>query len=120
MAIRDFYHASKLRNWLVEELHIKELTTYDQQLKNEWELRFYSKERPQDASLSEEAIQQQMGREIYSQVNREVNIPIHRDLTDARITRGSYHVLSDMRDNLEIGWRPDFKEALRQLLTDDV
>jgi len=120
LAIRDFYHASKLRNWLVEELHIKELARYDQQLKDEWTLRFYGQKRSQGASLSEEEIQQQIGQEIYNQVNREVNIPIHRDLTDIRITRGSYQVLADMRENLEIGWHPNFKEVLQRLLTDEI
>lgn len=120
MAIRDFYHASKLRNWLIEELHIKELATYDQRLKDEWALRFYNKKRPQEPSLSNEEAQRQMGQEIYDQVSREVNISIHRDLNDARITRGSYHVLADMSENLELGWHPNFKEELQQLLTDDV
>lgn len=120
MAVRDFYHASKLRTWLVEELYIKELKTYDEQLKDEWKLLFHSKERPRDTSLSEEEIQQQMGREIYTQVNREVNIPIHRDLTDVRITRGSYHVLADKLESLEIGWHPNFKEALQKLLMDNI
>jgi len=119
MAIRDFYHANKLRNWLVDELHIRELTTYDQRLKNEWELLFYSKEALRDTSLSEEEIQQKMGREIYIQVNRDINIPIHPDFADARITRGSYHVLADKREDLEIGWHPNFKEELQKLLTDE-
>ncbi len=118
MAIRDYYHATRLRNWLVDEVHVEELTTYNEKLKEEWKYCFLGNEVPEDM-VSNEVAKQEIGRTIYNQVIRNINIPIHRDLTDIQITRGSYHILADMRDNLEVGWHPNFKEAILNLLTDE-
>ncbi len=118
LAKDDFYRASRLRNWLVDELHIRELTAYDERLKVEWRERFFAKEMPHNA-VGDEVIQQKVGREIYNEVILHINIPIHADFTDIRFTRGSYQILADIRDNLEIGWHPNFKEALQKLLTDN-
>jgi len=118
LAIQDYYRAFKLRNWLVDEVHVQQLTAYDQRLKDEWAYRFLADEVMLD-KVSDEQNQRKAGRDIYQKVTREVNIPIHQDLTDIRITRGSYQILADMRDNLEIGWHPNFKEAIKKLLSDE-
>lgn len=112
MAIRDFYRASKMRNWLIEELHLLELNTYDQKLKEEWEVHFYGSLSDNGNLNNDDKILCELGRKIYNAIQKNVDISIHGDLTGRYITRGSYQVLANNVNQLDIGWHPEYKMKL--------
>ncbi len=111
-AIKDQYRANKLREWLVDEVYLTDLVEYDEALKEEWELIFerlvgeYGLE-----SISEEKAQK-IGKDVYYDVQK-INIRISSKLIPkSYATRGSFHILADKKDDLVVGWHPNFKEKL--------
>jgi C-terminal domain 7 of the ABC-three component (ABC-3C) systems len=111
-AIRDQYRASKLRDWLVDEVHLTSLVEYDEMLKEEWELIFERIVGEYDLESISEGIAQKVGRDVYYDVQK-IDIPISAKLAPKRYTtRGSFHILADKKDDLVVGWHPDFKEKL--------
>lgn len=114
-AIRDFYRADALRTWLIDEVHLTELTSYDERLRQEWELRYHSTVAEKCSVIESEEKLQQIGREICIAVLKEVNIPIHQRVPNSQyITRGSYHKLADDIINLPVGWHPHYKDLLHE------
>ena len=109
-AIHNFYRASYLRDWLVNELHLKELEEYDRQLKEEWITYFYS---TSVSDGTDEKKCKQFGQSIYNKIQQDVDIPIHPQFTKKYVTRGSYQVLADQQPP-EIGWHPKFEEFFRE------
>ena len=116
IAKRDFYCIGKSRSWLIDELHLDKLTTYDQRLKEEWILCVNEVIDEHDPTQCDETEQRKIGRKIYRSVQRQVNIPIHDELLDLRYTRGSYHILADAAGIPDVGWHPHFKVMLSKVL----
>lgn len=115
LAKRDYFRARSLRDYLVDELYLSELTSYDQRLIEQWELRFYATIEENCSNVSDEGYLQTLGKSVCNSVLKEVLVPIHQRLPDSTeyVTRGSYHILADDEKNLRIGWHPHFKQRLK-------
>ncbi len=114
-AKQDYYRAKNLRKYLVDELYLSELTSYDQRLVEQWELRFYAAIDEGSKEKTDESELQKLGRDICNSVLKEVQVPVERRLPDSTeyVTRGSYHILADDERNLRVGWHPQFRERLK-------
>jgi len=113
-AIKDYFRAFEQRSrWIREELlQVGELDLYETRLTEEWEIRF---EQLRD-QLGDETADQEMGRlakELYSWVENGPHQPIRPQVNEPSMARGSYHILSD---NLVVGWHPEFKRRLVELI----
>jgi hypothetical protein len=112
-AIRDYYRAFEQRSrWIREDLiHIGELESYEQLLREEWELQF---DRVSDEVGQDEAedAKRAAAQKIYTWVE-ESCFPIRPQVRHPSMTRGSFHILSD---RLRVGWHPEFMQRLHQIL----
>jgi hypothetical protein len=111
-AIRDYYRAFEQRSlWLREQLiSVGEIDKYERKLVDEWELAFaaVTDELPTPAT---EETKERAARDMLRWAEENTTL-IRPRVTDAFITRGSLHMLSD---ELRIGWHPEFKERLAEL-----
>ena len=111
-AVHDFYRAGELRNWLIDELHLLELTTYDEKLKEEWETYFFGIMGEFEPKGCDDTELSKIGRKVYNEIQQKVDVSIHTDFTSRYITRGSYQILADNREKLDIGWHPHFRDRI--------
>jgi len=112
-AIRDYYRAFTQRSrWLREDLLlVGELGSYEQLLREEWEIQFA---RALDA-LGEDAAEASKAaaaQAIYAWVETSL-YPIRPQVRHPSMTRGSFHILAD---ELRVGWHPEFMDRLAQVL----
>lgn len=112
-AIRDYYRAFEQRSrWLRNDLlHVGDVAGYERRLEQEWELIFEAMKDDLDASAAE-AAKHAAAREVLKWAERTL-IPIRPNVTEPFVTRGSLHILAD---ELRIGWHPDFRDRLADLL----
>lgn len=113
-AVNNYYRAFEQRSrWFREELIlVGNIEDYEKQLVEEWETYF---ERMRE-DLGDDAAEQEKvkaARTIYDWIEKEADIPIRPRCQESFITRGSYHILSD---RLEVGWHPEFRSRLANLL----
>lgn len=112
-AIRDYYRAFEQRSrWIREDLLlVGELDSYEQFLREEWELQF---ERVSDelGETAAEDAKRLAAQKIYAWVE-DCCFPIRPQVQHPSMTRGSYHILSD---SLKVGWHPEFMERLQRVL----
>ena len=111
-AIRDYYRAFEQRSrWVREDLiFVGELSSYEQLLREEWELEFYRVADELGESAAEEA-KKVAAQQVYGWIEKSC-FPI-RQVHNPCITRGSFHMLSD---TLKVGWHPEFMQRLQQVL----
>jgi len=114
-AIRDYYRAFEQRSrWQREELlFIGDLSNYEKELTEEWELIFAETEDElnQDASEPEK---QEAARSVLKWAETGViSTRIKPGVSDPFITRGSLHILAN---DMKIGWHPEFRERLAHTL----
>jgi len=106
-AMRDYYRASEQRaRWAREDLLVDgELKSYERELKEAWEPRFADMvdELPDGCDSTAKAA---AGAAVYRWVEQEAILPL-RSLTNAFLTKGSYHMLANQ---YVVGWHPDFLE----------
>jgi hypothetical protein len=114
IAIRDYYKAFTQRNkWIQEDLlYIDELDKYERRLIDEWEHLFANMDDDIDSNSGENE-KQKAGRNLYSQIEQNVDIRIRPKCSDAFVMRGSYHILAN---GLRIGWHLDFANRLAALI----
>jgi hypothetical protein len=112
-AIRDYYRAFAQRSrWVREDLLlIGELDSYEQLLKEEWELQFDRVADELGDEVAEDA-KRAAAQEIYTWVEKSC-YPIRPQVQHPSMTRGSFHILSD---KLKVGWHPEFMQRLQQVL----
>lgn len=112
-AIRDYYRAFEQRSrWVREDLLlIGELDSYEQLLREEWELQFERVADEVGDDVAEDA-KQAAAQEIYTWVEKSC-YPIRPQVQHPSMTRGSFHILSD---RLKVGWHPEFMQRLQQVL----
>jgi hypothetical protein len=108
MAIVDYFRAREQRSRWARDglLRQNELTAYGRQLIEHWQRRrgvaeARVKEGMSDAELAG------IGMDVFSTTTNNC-IPI-REVSEAYVSQGSYHMLSDER---RIGWHPEFSERL--------
>jgi len=112
-AIRDYYRAFEQRSrWVREDLLlIGELDSYEQLLREEWELQFNRVVDEVGVDVAEDA-KRTAAQEIYTWVEKSC-YPIRLQVQHPSMTRGSFHILSD---RLKVGWHPEFMQRLQQVL----
>lgn len=112
-AIRDYYRAFEQRSrWVREDLLvIGELDSYEQLLREEWELQFDRVADEVGDDVAEDA-KRAAAHEIYAWVEKSC-YPIRPQVQHPSMTRGSFHILSD---RLKVGWHPEFMNRLQQVL----
>lgn len=118
LAVNNYYRAFEQRSrWLREELILAgNIEDYEKQLVEEWETYFETmREDLGDVAAEKEKVR--AARTIYNWIEKEADIPIRPRCQETFITRGSYHILSD---RLEVGWHPEFRSRLEQLLEGNV
>jgi hypothetical protein len=113
-AINDYYKAYQQRSkWVREDLvNINELENYENRLINEWQRRFLIMQE----NLAEGSIEHEMklaGRNLYNEIDENINICIRPKCNEPYVMRGSYHMLAN---DLRIGWHAKFIERLQYLL----
>lgn len=93
---------------------MNDLAKYERKLREEWELVFEAAkdelgEDSAEAALRKAALQVLKWAEMAS-------VPIRPAVAEPFITRGSLHMLAD---ELRIGWHPDFRLRLAELLAEE-
>lgn len=113
-AIRDYYRAFAQRSrWIREDLVAgMDLHKYEKRLTEEWELVFEAMRDDLGDSAANDA-QEKAARSVLAWAER-ATIPIRPNVTEPFVSRGSFHMLSD---EVRIGWHPDFRNRLEQLLS---
>ncbi len=112
-AIRDYYRAFTQRSrWLREELLlVGELGSYEQLLREEWELQFARAADALGEGAAEDA-KSAAAQAIYAWVETSL-YPIRPQVRHPSMTRGSFHILAN---DLRVGWHPEFLDRLRHVL----
>lgn len=112
-AIRDYYRAFEQRSrWVrADLLLVGELDAYERRLCEEWELVFEAIKDEIGADAAEDA-KQKSAREVLKWAEQ-FFAPIRANVTEPFVTRGSLHMLAD---GARIGWHPDFRDRLSDLL----
>jgi hypothetical protein len=115
LAIRDYKRAFLQRSRWARDglLRLGELDRYERALIDEWEHHRAFVEARRRGDATDES-QRSEGQELYERVQG-VDLRIRQRVTDAFVTRGSYHMLADKPDP-PIGWHPEFVARLRMLL----
>ena len=114
-AIRDYYRAFEQRSrWKRQELlHVGNLTVYEKNLIEEWELIFAGMKDKVGSDAAEE-VKKAAAQEVLSWAEiGPVKTRIKPGVTHPFITRGSLHILAN---DLRVGWHPEFQERLKHLL----
>lgn len=116
-AVKNFYKASEQRSrWVREALLVDgDLDRYDENLKEEWGIRFeQSKDAmPPNPTDIDQAI---AGQNVYKWAESEAHIPIRPSCQERFITRGSYQILANRQ---QIGWHPEFESRMVNLPKDE-
>jgi hypothetical protein len=112
-AIRDYYRAFEQRSrWLREDLiYIGEVHQYERRLVEAWDLVFLAMKDEIGDDATAEA-QERAARDVLRWAEQSV-IPIRPQVTEPFVTRGSLHMLADEQ---RVGWHPDFRAMLAELL----
>jgi len=113
-AIRNYFRAFEQRSrWIREDLLlVGELDRYEEQLIEEWDIYFEQmKDELGDAAADD--CKKTAAQALYKWVEAGFHRPIRSNCTEAFVSRGSYHILSDQ---LRVGWHSEFTERLRHLL----
>jgi hypothetical protein len=111
MAIVDYFRAREQRSRWARDglLRQNELTDYGRQLTEHWQRRMGVAEGRVRESMSEPELAN-IGMDVFSTTTRNC-IPI-REVSEAYVSQGSYHMLSDEQ---KIGWHPHYSERLSSL-----
>jgi hypothetical protein len=112
-AIRDYCRAFEQRSrWVREDLLlIGELGSYEQILREEWELQFDRVSDELGEAAAEDA-KRAAAQRVYTWVENSC-FPIRPQVQHPSMTRGSFHILSD---SLRVGWHPEFIQRLQRVL----
>jgi hypothetical protein len=112
-AVRDYYRAFEQRSrWLRQDLlMVGDLSSYEQRLRQEWELVFEAV-RDELGDGAADSGKESAARRVLEWAER-TSIPLKPAVTEPFVTRGSLHILAD---DLRIGWHPEFENRLAHLL----
>ncbi|MYS84620.1 ABC-three component system protein [Embleya scabrispora] len=113
-AVRDYIRAFAQRSRGSDEnlLRVGEIGAYERRLVEEWQSRFAEMAEELGPEASEEEKKRE-ARAIYRWVDRQARFQIRTGCEEVFVTKGSYHMLSDVR---RVGWHPDFTARLVELL----
>lgn len=113
-AVRDYYRAFEQRSrWLRDDLLlVGDLANYERRLCEEWELVFEAM-KDKLGTPAVETAKKEAARSVLEWAER-TSIAIRPAVVAPFVTRGSMHILAD---DLRIGWHPEFRERLANLLS---
>jgi hypothetical protein len=117
IAIRDYHRAyANTSRWAREGLlQPGELTSYEMRIVEEWERRFESM-RQELGDAATDAAMRAEGRRLWIALDQNLEMPTLRArLEEPTIFRGTLHTLSD---DERVGWHPEFRERLRELVAE--
>lgn len=118
-AIKDYYRAFTQRSrWIREDLLlVGELECYEKRLIEEWERQF-ERMREELGEVATEEEKKKAAQALYNWVEFDARFTIRQNCQEPFITRGSYQILADDDPPRlpRVGWHPEFKERLQQLL----
>ena len=113
-SIIDFYRSvTQSARWLDEDLIASdELDTFERKLVDEWErdFEFAIQDLPPDA---DEATKQRLGSQLLREALDQTSIAIRERYNEPFFARGVHH---DLADRGEVGWHPEFRERVEELL----
>jgi hypothetical protein len=113
-AILDYYMAyTQTARWLEQDLvDLSELETFEERLRSEWKREFAwaVQDLPEGAS---EAARQDVGRRLLRTMLGVTSIRVRQLYDEPFFSRGKQHELAEEG---RIGWHPDFKQKLEELL----
>ncbi len=113
-ALRNYHRAYAQRSrWEREELlNVGELDRYEEELVAEWRQLSAPAldDLPADASEDDK---QRVGRDLLDLVERQVRVSLRPRCDAAFVVRGSMQMLAD---DLRVGWHPEFRKRLEDLL----
>ena len=113
-AIVDYYRAiMQTRLWLEDDLiGLHELQDFERKLKDEWEreMAWLTAILPKEA---DEAERMRVGSELLRKVLSQTAVRVRERYDEPFFLRGKYHEMADAGD---VGWHPDFKQRLSELL----
>jgi hypothetical protein len=119
LAIRDYHRAYTQRSrWLREDLvGMQELDRFEQRLREEWEHVFEDmvRELPETATDDDK---ERAGRALLRALGEQSQARIRPLFHEGFMTRGSLHGLADEPER-DVGWHPEFRERLEELLLAD-
>jgi hypothetical protein len=114
MAIRNYFRAFEQRSrWVREDLLITgDLEKYEERLKEEWKYRFEQMKDELGEQETEER-KKKLAKKLYKWVETGDHPLIKPRCTEPFVSRGSLQILSDKK---QVGWHPEFKNRLEQVL----
>lgn len=113
-AIRNFYFAFNQRTrWITEQLvRNSELERYEKTLIDEWDTRFLIM-LDEIGDCNAEKKMCEAAKKLYEWVETGELARIRDRVDEQNIARGSYQILAD---GFKVGWHPQFKERLKDIL----
>jgi hypothetical protein len=117
LAIRDYHRAyTNTSRWSREGLLLPgEIGKYEMRIVDEWQ-RHFERMRQEVGNEATEAAMCEAGRSLWSSLDSDIPMPLLRPrLEEPVISRGTLHSLADVE---RVGWHPEFRERLRELLTE--
>ena len=115
-ALIDYHRAyAQTTKWLQDgDLVADDLSFYEKQLVEEWEIQFENACDRLDRSGEEnDQAKVEAGRALFERLYEMNNVVIRAGFTERFLTGGTRHVIANRGD---IGWHPDFQERVRELL----
>jgi hypothetical protein len=117
IAIRDYHRAyANTSRWSREGLLLPgELGSYELRIVDEWQ-RHFERMRQGVGDEATEAAMREAGRALWTLLDSDIHMPLLRPrLEEPVISRGTLHSLADEE---RVGWHPEFRERLRELLAE--
>jgi hypothetical protein len=117
IAIRDYHRAyANTSRWSREGLLLPgELGSYEMRIVDEWQ-RHFERMRQDIGDEATEVAMRHAGRSLWTLLDSDIHMPLLRPrLEEPVISRGTLHSLADEE---RVGWHPEFRERLRELLAE--
>lgn len=117
IAIRDYHRAyTNTSRWSREGLLLPgELGKYEVRIVDEWQ-RHFERMRQDIGDEATELEMREAGRSLWSSLDNDIPMPLLRPrLEEPVISRGTLHSLADEE---RVGWHPEFRERLLELLAE--
>ncbi|GAA1628566.1 ABC-three component system protein [Leucobacter chromiireducens] len=115
-ALIDYHRAyAQTTKWLRDgDLVEDDLSRYERMLVEEWEIQFENAcDRLDRLGATDDAAKVETGRSLFEKLYEMNNVVIQAGFTERFLSGGTRHVIANRGD---LGWHPDFRERVRELL----
>lgn len=111
------YHRAytQTAKWVMDgDLVEDDLRSFERELREEWEIQFENMcDRLADEEVLTERVKRRAGRELFNALYDTNLVRIRASFSEHFLTNGARHMLADKG---ELGWHPDFRERVAELL----